>query len=196
MFGSSQTRGLSSKWGRDSSWTQRAAEPISGFSCSWNNKQNFRALMRREKSVGMKLKNLIHRNLETNQETESWLRFKLCLDQLRLWPGSSLRQHASNPRVPAGKSQDCRQEWEQVQLLLHQIEECRVEAENVHSYSLMIMATRLVVASVWTNGQLLVVDNLITDIVAMWKLCEHRHASEENARHNGWATVPTTIHIA
>ena len=36
----------------------RAAEPISGFSCSWNNKQNFRALMRREKSVGMKLKNL------------------------------------------------------------------------------------------------------------------------------------------
>ena len=89
--------------------------------------------------------------------------------------------------MPAGKSQDCKQECEQVQLLLHQIEECRVEVENVHthSYSLMIMATRLVVASVWTNGQLVMVDNLITDIVAMWKLCEHRLASEENARHNG-----------
>ena len=29
-------------------------------------------------------------------------------------------------------------------------------------------------ASVWTNGQLVMVDNLITDIVAMWKLCERK----------------------
>ena len=85
------------------------------------------------------------------------------------------------PEGARGQNPGLQQECEQVQLLLHQIEECRVLVENVHSYSLMIMATRLVVASVWTNGQLLMVDNLITDIVAMWKLCEHWLASEENA---------------